>query len=495
MGSLLPQGRPVSPHIQENIDAIRELVGDSLDIVIHEFKLGNGQRAVSFYIDGLVNKEFMGREFYAPLLAADGKDKWLVEELGQQVLSMASVSYLNDFDQVMATVYQGLAALFVEGDTQALCVEAIMWAQRSVAEPGTDVVIRGPREGFIESLRVNVSLLRRKIHHPDFRAETVRLGRYSRTDIGIVYVDSIVNHDVLAKVRERLRQIDVDAILDSGHIEQLVQDTPYSLFPTIGIAEKPDIAAARVLEGRVAVIIDGSPIVLTVPMLFFEGLHSPEDYYVRFYYASWIRVVRSIAFIINLYLPGFFLAATCYHQQLIPFKLLLSMAAAEAQTPFSIGFSLLLITLVYEILREAGVRLPKPAGQAISIVGAIVMGDAAVSANLISAPVLIVLAVTVVASFVSSAYTDASALLRMIFLLLGWWTGLFGLMIGTMVLLAYLSSLQSFGIPFFAPIAPLDTYGLKDSVLRFPMWKLKFRPRQLSPNRRRMSVDGKPGKE
>ncbi|MEG2213315.1 MAG: spore germination protein, partial [Clostridiales bacterium] len=304
---------------------------------------------------------------------------------------------------------------------------------------------------------------------------------------------SIVNRNVLRELKRRLKRIDIDGILDSGYIEQLIQDTPFSLFPTIGITEKPDIAAARILEGRVAVLIDGSPIALTVPMFFAEGLQSSEDYFTRFYYASWIRMIRVLAFLINIWLPGLFVAVVTWHQQIIPVRLFLSMAAAEANTPFAVGLAMLLILVAYEVLREAGVRLPKPAGQAISIVGAIIMGDAAISAGLISAPVLIILSLTVTASFVTVIFVEASSLLRLIFLVAGWCMGLFGILIATLITGIYLCSLNSFGLPYFAPFAPLNVQGLKDVVVRFPLWTLKFRPQGLSRNRRRMGRDIKPG--
>ncbi len=456
-----------------------------MDVIIRPIVLANGQRAAAFLIDGLADSEYLGRDLFTPLSRADRKEHYSAREIAESVLTMAEVSLECDMQTVIESVLQGLTALFLDGSEQAVCMQAIDWPQRSVEEPGTDVVIRGPREGFIEAMRPNVALLRRRIHHPDFRAETRRVGRYSRTDVAIVYVSSIVNDQVLQQVKARLDAIDIDAILDSGSIEQLLEDKQYSLFPTVGIAEKPDIVAARILEGRVGLVVDGSPIVLTVPMLFIEGLHSPEDYYTDFFFASWIRIIRTLAFILSIWLPGFFVAAVTFHQEIVPLKLLLSMSTAEFNTPFSTGLSLLIIGLVYEILREAGIRLPKPAGQAVSIVGAIIMGDAAVSANLISDPVLIVLAFTVVASFVSAVYVNASTILRLLYLVLGWTMGLFGLLLGAIALLIYLCSLDSFGVPFFAPIAPLDWTGLKDALLRFPLRKTVTRPSVLSNNRRR----------
>lgn len=488
MSSIPAFPQKISPSVAENIAEIKKQNGDSMDIVIREFFLGNGQKAASFYIEGMIDKELLGRDVYAPLAAYSGK-RLTASMAAEKVLHIGAVKTTDDFSLLMDVVYQGLTAIFLEGERQAVFLEAIKWSQRSVTEPATDVVLRGPREGFIEALRPNVTLLRRKIHHPDFRSEKLRIGRYSQTDACLVYVTSIVNQGALRELRRRLNAIDIDAVLDSGQVEQLIEDRKRAVFPTVGMTEKPDIAAARILEGRIVLLIDGSPMALTVPMLFVEGLNSPEDYYARFQNATWMRIVRYIAFLIAVYLPGFFLALTCYHQQAIPFQLLVSMGAGEAETPFSMGVSVLFIWFAYEILREAGIRLPKPAGQAISIVGAIIMGDAAVNANLISAPVLIVLAATVVASFVSSAYTDAAALLRLVFLALGWVWGFLGLLMGTVILLTWLSALDSFGVPFFAPFAPLEPYGLKDSAVRAPLRKLQFRPWVLSRNHRRMGDD------
>lgn len=485
-GSRINIPSAVSTSVADNIGLIRRNMGDCMDVIIKEFVLGNGQKAAIFYLDGLADKDTLGRDFVGPLLSADKKEPYTLQELGDQVLHICGLMIVDDMQQVIESVLQGLTVLFVEGDPHGLLTELISWPQRSVDEPGTDVVVRGPREGFIEGVRSNVALLRRKIHHPDFRVEMQRLGRYSQTDVAVVYVDSIANKNVLALLRKRLASIDIDAILDSGQVEQLIQDTPYSLFPTVGVTEKPDIAAGKVLEGRVAVLVDGSPVALTVPMLFAEGLQSPEDYYTRFWYADWVRLIRVLSMIISIFFPGLFVAAAVWHQQIIPFRLFLSIAAAESQTPFSVGFSLLLIGFVYEVLREAGIRLPKPAGQAISIVGAIVMGDAAVSAGLISAPVLIVLAITVVASFVNVTFVDACTLLRLIFLLLCWLAGFWGLLVGIMFLLVYLASLESFGLAYFSPLGPVSFEGLKDTVIRAPLWAMKFRPRHLSQNRRRV---------
>ena len=242
-GSKIKFRAEISPWAYENVAYIRNVLEGSIDIVIKEFRLGNGQKAASFYINGLINNDMMGRDFFEPLFQADKEKIYTADDIVKNVLKAGNISVQDNMSTLIDNVLQGLTALFLDGSTTAVMMEAISWPQRSVNEPSTDVVIRGPREGFIENMRNNVTLLRRKIHHPDFHVETVRLGRYTRTDIALVYVSSIVNKDVLVKLRKRLQSIDIDAVLDSGYIEQFIQDTPYSIFPTIGIAEKPDIAA------------------------------------------------------------------------------------------------------------------------------------------------------------------------------------------------------------------------------------------------------------
>ncbi|MCR4963457.1 MAG: spore germination protein [Firmicutes bacterium] len=481
----------IETDIRRNMEKVRACLGGSMDVVIRDFRLGNGQEAAVFYIDNLVNKEILGRDFFAPLQGISVPGPVTPGQICKDVLKTGELRQIDSFRDLTDMVLLGWTGLFLAGADTAVAVEAVSWPQRGIVEPGTDVVIRGPREGFIENVRANAALLRRKIHHKDLRLEELRLGKYSNTPVVLAYVDSIANKQVLAEVKKRLQKIDIDAILDSGYVEQFIQETGYSLFPTVGITEKPDIAAAKIMEGRTAILVDGSPVALTVPMFFAEGLQSAEDYYNKFYYASWLRIIRMLAFLTNIWLPGLFVAIVSWHPQIIPARLFMSMAAAEKNTPFSSGLSMLLMLLAYEVLKEAGVRLPKPAGQAISIVGAIIMGDAAISAGLISAPVLIALSLTVTASFVTVNLSEVSTVLRLFFLAAGWAMGVYGLLLVNLLLLFYLSALSSFGLAYFAPFSPLNWQGLKDVALRLPLRHLQFRPPGLSRNRRRMRVGKK----
>lgn len=473
--------------LEKNVAVMQEKLGEGPDIILRRFKVAGKIDAAIFFIEGMVDKQIMAENILEPLITADPHDAKDIESLEKSVITTGNAKRESDINNIAMAVLSGLIAIFVNGSKEAILVDIIKWERKSISEPQTDVVVRGPREGFTESLRINMTLLRRKVHHHDLNFEVMKIGRYSNTDVAIVYIKSIVNKDVLEEVRHRLSKIDIDALLESGFVEQLIEDHPYSIFPTIGNTEKPDVLAAKILEGRVGILVDGTPIALTIPFLFVESFQSPEDAYSRYYYVTKNRLIRYIAFFFSCLLPGIFVAITDYHKQFVPAKLLHTMAAAQEDTPFSTGLSVLIMILTYEVLREAGVRLPRPIGQTVSIVGAIVMGDAAVSAGLISAPVLIVVAVAVIASFVTVPLIGADSYLRVFFILAGWTFGGFGLLVAVLIVMLYLSSMHSFGIPYLSPIAPLNLRDLGDSLIRLPLWALIYRPQFLSLNRIRMS--------
>ncbi|MGI6360759.1 MAG: spore germination protein [Bacillota bacterium] len=470
----------------------KQALGDNPDVIMRRFLVGGKKSAAIFFIEGLVNKEIMAKNIIEPLLDESAGRADSLESLEKKIISVSNVKKESDLATLIDNFFAGLVIVFFDGYQKALVIDIIQWEQRGISEPKTDVVVRGPREGFCETLRINMTLLRRKIHHPGLTFEIQKYGRYSNTEVAVVYIKGIVNRDVLRKLNKRLKRIDIDAILDSAYIEQLVRDHPISPFPTISSTEKPDIVAARLLEGRVGILVDGTPIALVVPMLFVEGFQVSEDYYDNFYYTSFMRIIRYTSFFVTVLLPGFFIAITSYHQNLIPDKLLITMIAAEKNTPFSIGLGVFIMGMTYELLREAGLRLPKPMGQAVSIVGAIVLGDAAVSAGLISASVLIIVAVTVVASFVNIPFFGTDTILRLIFLFAGWSMGSLGVLIVFIFVVIYLASMKSFGIPYLSPILPVDFSGLKDTVVRAPIWSMENRPKGLSKNRRRIAPWSKP---
>jgi spore germination protein KA len=322
-------------------------------------------------------------------------------------------------------------------------------------------------------------MLRRKLKTPDFTLETMKIGARTKTNVAIVSIRGLVDPKLIEEIRRRLRNIRIDAVLDSGYVEQLIEDAPYSIFATVANSEKPDKVAAKLLEGRAAILVDGSPFVLTVPTLFVESFQSAEDYYSRYYFASVERVIRFIAFGLSVLLPALYVALTTFHQELIPTPLLLTMAAAREGVPFPAAIEAGIMVLAFGILREAGVRLPRSVGQAVSIVGALVIGESAVSAGLIGAPMVIVIALTAVSCFIVPAQTDSGLVMRWAFLLFSAFMGGYGIAIGLFAVFVHLASLRSFGTPYLSPLAPFQKNDMKDAIIRQPLWSMRKRPQNL----------------
>jgi spore germination protein KA len=316
----------------------------------------------------------------------------------------------------------------------------------------------------------------------------MQIGERSKTDVLVTYIKGITPDNLIEEINQRLKRINTDAILDVGYIEQFIEDSATSLFPTIGNSERPDVVAARILEGRAAIFVDGSPMALTMPFLFIEGFQSPEDYYARPFFSSFMRWVRLLGFLLSIYLPGIFVSLKTFHPELFPTQLLISVAAAREGLPLPVVLEALLMLMLFEILREAGLRMPRSLGQAVSIVGALVIGQAAVSAGLVGAPMVIVIAATAIASFLVVPFADLGALFRLIMTIMAGFLGLFGIVIISLEILSHLASLRSLGVPYLSPVAPLNIRGLKDTFIRAPLWAMDSRPESLdSPDTRRQS--------
>ncbi|HOV69488.1 MAG TPA: spore germination protein, partial [Clostridia bacterium] len=477
------QGK-LSRSLPKNVRAIREIMSDSTDLIIRPLNIGGRKpvKGVLIFIDGLVNAKTINENIIKPLqydsriANADEILTGNAEEFMTRMLTVGEVKDADNLSGVIDGCLQGDSALIIDGFCKAFIINTKGWDMRSISEPMTEAVVRGPREGFTENMRTNTALLRRKIKSPDLTFEVMKIGRRTRTNVCIVYIKSIADSKLIEEVKRRLSVIDTDAILESGYIEQFIEDSPFSLFATVAYSEKPDVVAAKLLEGRAGIIVDGTPFVLTVHMLFLESFQTAEDYYIRTYAASMLRFIRFMAFSISLLAPGFYVALTTYHQELIPTPLLISMTSASEGVPFPAVMEVGTMLIVFEILREAGLRMPKPIGQAISIVGALVVGEAAVTAGLISAPIVIVIAVTAVSSFVVPNQYDASSILRIIYLISAAVLGGFGLALGLLGTLIYLSSLESFSTPYFSPFSPTHAKDLKDSAIRLPLWTMITRP-------------------
>lgn len=477
--------------LESKTTLIKAELNNSPDIIVRNFLIGSipdGLKAAIIYVEGLTDKNQIDTGILRPLmLENDGSqfntDTDRITTIERKLITVGQVEKVKFEKKKLAfKILTGDTLLMIEGASDVLIVSVKGWEKRSIEEPDTEVVIKGPRDGFTESIRTNTALIRRKLGHPDLTLETMTLGEISQTEICLVYLKGVVDEDYVKEAKSRISRIQTDGILGAGFIEQFIEDTPFSIFSTIGYTERPDVTAAKLLEGRIAILVDGTPVVNTIPMLFIENFQSPDDYNFRPFFATLIRWVRYTAFVLTLLTPALYVALTTFHQEVLPTKLLISMAAAIEGTPFPAVIEVLGMGLIFEILREAGIRLPRPIGQAVSIVGALVIGDATVSAGLVGAPTVIVVALTAISSFVSPTMAPISVILRFLLTILAGFMGGIGMVFGLLIILIHLVSLRSFGVPYLSPLAPLKLRDLKDVLIRAPIWALTTRPKFIGAN-------------
>ena len=489
----------VPASLARSLSRLRLEFGEAAALVTRRFLAGpQGEvEAALAYLDGLADKRLINEHVMKSTMidatsAPQGggncrrgalRPADVAQEVLERLLSAAEAETTREWAKVIDAVTVGDAVLFFDGVPRAIVVAAPGWPQRPVIEPPTESVVRGPRDGFVETIRVNETLIRRRIKDPRLRFDQFEIGRLTKTKVSVGYIEGVADPDVVDEVRGRLSGIDVDSILESGYLEEYIQDSTWSLFPQVLRTERPDTVAANLLEGRVAVFTDNTPFVIVLPATFSMFLSSPEDYYERFPIGALIRNLRYIAFVIALVLPGLYIAITTFHQELLPTDLILAIASARQGVPFPALVEALLLEVLFEVLREAGVRLPRVIGQAVSIVGALVVGEAAVSAGLVSPAMVIVVAMTAIASFATPVFSVAisARILRFVFMLAASAVGLFGIQVVALLLLLHLVSLRSFGVPYLSPITPYRRSDLvKDVILRAPMWAMRTRPKAVS---------------
>ncbi len=476
--------------LEHNTERLRAQLHSSSDLVIRKFQISIYQHsfeAALVFIDGLIDKQQLEWSVLQPLMNPGGEAKTLpdnlLEFLKDRLITVGDIAEQVSLQQLIDSLLVGGTVLLIQGYTTSLVLKTPGWDKRSVEQPESEANVRGPREGFVESMRVNTAMLRRKIGHPDLTFETLTIGYRSKTDVSLVFIHGLTSEKLLAEVRKRLQKIDTDIIVGAGGVEQFVEDAPLSIFSTVGYTERPEVVATKIVEGRVAIIVEGTPVVLTVPFLLVENFQFPDDYNFGYVYSTLLRWIRYGAFFVTLIGPAFFVALTTFHQELIPTPLLISMAAATEGTPFPTVIEVIAMGFVFELIREGGIRLPKPIGQAIGIVGALVIGQATVQAGLVGAPTVIVVATTAVASFVIPALVDETTPLRIIFVIIAGVLGAFGIVMGLILLLIHLAALRSFGVPFLSPIVPTTLRELgQDVLLRAPWWMMSKRPRMLNAN-------------
>ena len=466
----------ITDSITKNQTLLQELLPAN-DVVFSPFKICK-HKALVVYIDSVCEKEIIGELIIAPLISLSGK--LTLEKLIDSVRS-PTATIVPTLDECVDLLLNGSALVFVNGLKGAINVEMLKYTSRAVTEPPTSAVVKGPREGFTENLKTNLGLLRRRIKSPNMIVEKLVVGKYTKTDINVIYINTIADDKVVKSVISRIKKMNIDGVVDSSYVAKFIVEHKFSILKQVGNTEKPDILTAKLLEGRVAIMVDGSPIVITVPYMLVEDFQSSEDYFQNNYRSNMQRVIRFTSIVIAIFLPAAFVSAQLFHLQIIPLNFLLTIVNSIKGIPLSPSFEMFFTLLIFEILNEASIRMPKYVGMALSIVGALVLGDTAVRAGIVSTPTIMIMALSGISLYTVPELVDSMSFLRLIYLMVAGSIGGYGLILLTCYIIIYLSALENFDVPVLAPFVPLTKEDLKDSVLMTFLRDMKKRPKTLKP--------------
>ncbi|MBW8350697.1 spore germination protein [Bacillus sp. IITD106] len=469
--------------LKDNLEMIQKKTGNSPDITIRTLKIDvESQTEIAIvYVEGIVDEDSINEFIVEPIMENqeryDGSPQHILDLLVGHGITLGGLNIASTWEDLFQSLMDGNTLLIIDGENKALVASTRGGEQRSVEQAESQVSVRGPRDGFTESIQTNLALVRRRIRNPNLWVETMKIGSRTKTDVSIMYLNGAVNPTIVGEVRRRLNNINIDSILESGYIEQMIEDQTMTTFPTIYHTERPDVIAGNILEGRVAIFIDGTPFVLLAPAVFIQFFQSVEDYYARFDIASALRFLRTLTFFISIIAPSVYIAGTTFHQEMIPTQLLIIIAAQRESVPFPAFVEAVMMEVTFEILREAGIRMPRAVGSAISIVGALVIGQAAVQAGIVSPAMVIVVSITAIANFATPSFAMAisARLIRFLFIGVAAIFGFYGVILGIIFLTIHLCSLRSFGVPYMTPFAPLSPDNLQDTLIRTPLWTTRER--------------------
>lgn len=481
---------PLSKDLDENIQNINMLFKNCMDVVKREVDIGTTKtiRIYGVYIDGLINREYIENFFMSRIIDYENLNNKKIpvdRPASQLVMEHFSATFdikeVDTMDDMVKAILSGDTAIFIDGCEKSLVMATRGWPVRGVGQPETEAVVRGPRDGLVETIRFNTVLIRRRIRDTKLKVEMKAMGTRSRTDIALMYIEDIAKPELIEEVKSRLDKYTIDGIFDSGYVEQLIEDSWKSPFPQTQVTERPDKVASSLMEGKVAIVVDNSPFVIIVPTSLNAFFQASEDYYQRWQIMSFTRVLRYIISFLAFSLPALYIAILNFHPAMLPTTIAVSIAASREGVAFLSVIEIVIMEIAFELLREAGIRLPGPVGHAIGIVGGIVIGQAAVEAKLVSPMVVIIVAITAIATFAIPDYglTAAFRLLKYAFIFISATFGLYGYLIGLILLLAHLASLESFGTPFLAPFTAGDQNeyrDFRDTIIRFPLFLQNRRP-------------------
>lgn len=478
----------------------RELAGNG-DIVFRELSIGGSEEleAVLIYMYGSIDKALLNTNVIKPLMAfkdsgGKGSDSGIsVKRIMESCISVGTIEAVQDKNQARDAVFEGKVIVLTGNTDQIIILEATGGKGRQVDEPESEKALRGSKEGFIEDIWNNLALIRKTLPDPALKVEVSKVGRRTKTNLAIVYVDNLIDDKLLNEVKSRIKKIDIDGVLANGYIEAFIEDNTYSPFPQTQGTEKPDKVVAALLEGRIAIFLDRTAFVLLVPAQFTQFFQAPEDYYERTYIGTYIRILRGIAFLVTTSAAPAYIALTSFHPELVPLELLLNIAEMRKLVAFPPIVEALVMEFVIESLREAGLRLPTAVATTLGVVGGIILGDAAVRSNLVSPTMIIVITITIICNFIIPNYSLSLVIriIRLFLILMAAAFGAFGVTLGWLLIIIHLCRLESLGVPYFAPLAPTRFKDLKDLYVRVPIWAMKERPVSIpSKDKKRMGDSG-----
>lgn len=498
--------KKIFTEIDKNLDFLKYKYNALIcnDVIIREFSLlaqNIEYKAFVMYIDGMVDSPVINEFILSPLMMRNranifddkqkkfvsekkidnvtlknfkkSKEKNLVDFIYNSLIPQNSVDKVTDFSDVYSAINMGNCMLFVDSLDTAFNLDVKGFKQRNIDSPSNEVVVRGSQEAFVENIRTNTSMIRRLVNNENLVMETLTVGQITKTQVSIGYIKSLANEDLVAEVRYRINNLSVDYLISSGQLEQLIQDSPESLFPQMVATERPDKVSNFLLEGRVIIIVNGSPYVLVAPGVFVDFITSPEDLNLKYQFSNMQKLIRLLAIFLSLLLPGMYIAITNYHQELIPTELLFTIAAARESVPFPTFVEILLMEISFELIREAGLRVPTPLGSTIGIVGALILGEAAVSASLVSPVLIIIIAITGICSFSIPDFSlnFTFRIYRFIYIILGYVAGFLGISVVLFIQLVIMCKLKSFGSPYINPYILNKNKRSISSYFIPPIWK------------------------
>ena len=481
--------------IFEEVKKLKKQLNNSIDVDVREVVCG--EKVINLvFIKSMIDENFFISGILSPIMdygshqsKISSRKQFTIDNILNEVLKTMDVKKIKK-NKALSEISSNKVLLFLEGEDDVLSIDIVKFPVRLPSEPPTSAVLKGPREGFVEDLKTNISLLRRRFSTEKLVIKQLKIGKSSQTKIAIAYVNQIADKKIVRQVQKRLEKVDIDGIIDSYYLVSFLQNNKFSMFKQVGSCEKPDIVSAKLLEGRIAILVDNSPIVLTVPFIYIEDLQNSNDYYSLSNYASYVRAIRILGLIFAVLVPGTYISLRLYHYNIVPINFLITISNATVSIPLTPFLEIAFILVLFEILYEVSLRLPSYLGLATSVVGALILGDTGVKAGLISPPGVMIIAISIIAVYTIPDQVDQTNLLRAIFIILGGALGIFGIIAGVIFIIAYLNSIDNFGVAYLAPYSPRIREDLKDAIIKRNIMEMKTRPKSLqNKNKVRLKYD------